>query len=381
MTKTKGQELDALDAGLPVSAIAKILLKHNPEDNNTLAFVGRPGIGKTQVVEQTGIARGKLLGRTITVHTILGSQLEPTDFSGIPFADLDAKCARFLTHHMFTQVKEGDIVHFDELNRAGPQVQNAMYRPLLNGICGELVLPPNVLRVASLNPPNKANAVYPLAAPLKDRLIIIPVSAFREDWIAWAIAADINPVVISFIHKNAAALSPPFPQNNRELTAHATPRSWASVSRTINEKNSPEIQRAKIIGTVGIKYAQDFLTYQVVGERMPAPSDVLDGKIKFPQDADLMYAVCVSMVQELIQRLQRSPTEDFTALTDFFSVAMNSDNEWPKEMTAVAVTGLVGNPTSKAKVQLAHMKRDKTCLKFWQEKEFGRMFVEANAGK
>ncbi len=137
---------------------------------------GEPGIGKTRVVE----ALGKVLGMDPVV-TLIASIHDPTDFSGLPFFDRERGLAVYAAPDFVSPLIEAEkgILFIDEFNTAPPAVEVACWRIILEGVVGNIALPPEVRRVAAANPPEIAVNGRELSLPMSNRFVHIDFDAME----------------------------------------------------------------------------------------------------------------------------------------------------------------------------------------------------------
>jgi hypothetical protein len=123
------------------------------------------------------------------------------------------------------------ILFLDEINLAPPAVQNTCYQLILDRRIGENKLHPKVMIIAAGNQENDKANIYPMPAPLKNRLIIMDVKLEPDTWVDWALTSHIHPAVISFV-KAYPALIHTFDKNQ---DVFATPRRWHQVSSLLKK--------------------------------------------------------------------------------------------------------------------------------------------------
>lgn len=131
---------------------------------------GPPGCGKSTVVEQLA----ELLD--VNLHIINLSRISPLDLEGVqmPHTEAEEQMKLKLLHATFwTQIKEGDIVLFDEALRAFPEVFNGLLDILTSRRVADLVLPPAFFIAAS-------NSTVAYDKALEDRLLHLPVPDPRK---------------------------------------------------------------------------------------------------------------------------------------------------------------------------------------------------------
>lgn len=124
---------------------------------------GPPGSGKSKVCQQAA----DLIG--VKLHTINLSRVSPLELEGVqmPTTGEDMKL-RLLHATYWTQIKEGDIVLFDEFLRAFPEVHNGLLDILTAREVGGMKIPRAFFMGAS-------NSVIAYDKALEDRLLHLPV--------------------------------------------------------------------------------------------------------------------------------------------------------------------------------------------------------------
>lgn len=139
-------------------------------------LVGDPGIGKTQSVEE--FARDK--GADV-VH-IIASQILPNEVSGITMPVEKTHSMEVYDHARLASLKDGDILFFDELFEASPQVLSACLtliqeRRMMSG--RKL---PDVMIVAATNPlptPSKVKL------SVRQRFMFVGVDYEKDEWLTY----------------------------------------------------------------------------------------------------------------------------------------------------------------------------------------------------
>ena len=138
-----------------------------------LCLLGKPGIGKTEAVEQFAKDHGRKV-----VH-IIASQILPSEVSGMTMPNQETKSMDIFDHYRLSHMEDGDILFFDELLKGQQQVLNACLtliqeRRLMSG-----TKLPDVLVIAAANP-----LATPLQLPLeiRQRFMFVDVEWDRLQW-------------------------------------------------------------------------------------------------------------------------------------------------------------------------------------------------------
>lgn len=135
-------------------------------------FIGNPGLGKTVMIEQFAKEKGVQLVELIT------SQMSPFEISGIAYPDRDSKKMEYYNFDKLENLKDGDILFFDELLNGNPTVLNACLTILEQRrfISGAPL--PNIMIVAAANP----QGMTPLTPQIKERFVWYDVSFDPKMW-------------------------------------------------------------------------------------------------------------------------------------------------------------------------------------------------------
>lgn len=147
---------------------------NNEELRKTIVplFIGDPGLGKTKIIEEFAKEKGVKLVELIT------SQMSPFEISGIAMPDKDSKKMTYFNFDKLENLKDGDILFFDELLNGNPIVLNACLTILEQRkfISGKQL--PNILIVAAANP----QGMTPLTPQIKERFVWYDVSFDKSMW-------------------------------------------------------------------------------------------------------------------------------------------------------------------------------------------------------
>lgn len=130
------------------------------------------------------------------------------------------------------------IIHFEELNRASLSVRNAALQLLLDREIGtEFKFSKDVLMLASGNLGEEDGTdVEEFDSALNNRLIHIKHELSAEEWVENFAKYNVHPLITSFISnqpENFYRISGS--DNNEQVPAYATPRSWTFLSEYILE--------------------------------------------------------------------------------------------------------------------------------------------------
>lgn len=140
-------------------------------------FISNPGMGKTKLIEEFAKEKKANLVEIIT------SQVSPFEISGIGIPNHNKEKMVYYDFDRIDNLKDGDILFFDELLNGNPVVLNACLTLIENRktISGKTL--PNILIVAAANPQNQV----PLSPAIKERFIWYNVIFDKHMWIDYMI--------------------------------------------------------------------------------------------------------------------------------------------------------------------------------------------------
>ena len=285
-----------------------------------ILFWGKPGVGKSRVIE----VEGRRLG--LQVQTLIASIREPSDFGGLPIPKMIGKktlveyAAPAWAVDLDISSNGQAIVFIDEISTVSPLIQAALLRMILDGALGDYVFPPGVRFLAAANPTEDAAGGWDIAAPLANRFghvaWDVPSSA---DWVDWLLGdggsysdtdvgvdaasaeeafvmarwddafAAAKGLVAGFIQARPDLLFKMPEYGSAALSrAWASPRSWELATRALAgagvHRLSGSLTDDLFATFVGDGISAEFLTFRN-GFTLPNPADILDGVVAFEHEA------------------------------------------------------------------------------------------------
>lgn len=257
-----------------------------------LALRGRPGVGKTSMIELVSQRLG------LSCEVVVGSLREPTDFAGLPVIDDEGnvRLAPPAWAQRASIPSAGAVVLLDELTTASPAVQAAMLRVVRERTVGEITMPERVRIVAAYNDADDCGG-YELELPMRSRLIHLNVRPDLDVFTAgitqgWSI--DPTPVVIpdpsalSLHRQRWSNMVAAFLRSRPSLLectpqrgswgGYPTPRTWemvvAAAAACDASGESEDVRELLIIGCIGAAVSTEFVTF-AENLDIPAAADVL----------------------------------------------------------------------------------------------------------
>ena len=244
MTVSAGKALKVLLAGWEAQAAGALTA--------SWMLHGRPGVGKTQVVQQLADRIGaRLFDLRLTT-------IEPQDLRGLPYYDHATR--RTVWYRPEDLPEDGPAVLFlDELTAASPYLQPTVYGLLQERRVGRHSLPDSVFVVAAGNAVEDGAVAYEMGTALSDRLVHMTVRANAADWLDnFAVPRGLHPAVTAFIRVRPDLLETTEAALDRGQMIAATPRSWERVSRILSAVPDRRLRNVMVAGTVGEAVAADF---------------------------------------------------------------------------------------------------------------------------
>jgi hypothetical protein len=201
-----------------------------------------------------------------------------------------------------------------------PIVQSAASQLILDRKIGEYTLPDGWAVVAAGNRETDRAATNRMPSHIANRFTHLNFEVDPEDWIEWAFANDVNPMVIAFIGFKPDLLH----KFDPKLKAFPTPRSWEFVSNILNSDGVDECLQEVVAGTVGEGASVEFVGFVRVFREMPDYETVCKrpAGTKIPENVAARYAVATMLAQRtqvndmkaVMQYVNRMPKE-FQILT------------------------------------------------------------------
>ena len=190
---------------------------------------GRHGIGKSSVIYQIAEAEG------LEVVERRASQMTEGDLLGMPSATpfkVNGQLAsKFIPFGWFIKAcTEGVILFLDEVDRATPEVRQAIFELCdSRKLAGHKLHPETVIFAAVNGGANGSQYQVAVMDPAElDRYTTFDIEPTTEDWLDWA-KAEIHPVVWDFINHNRSHLEHIGEFNDGEV--YPSRRSWERLNK------------------------------------------------------------------------------------------------------------------------------------------------------
>ncbi len=227
-------------------------------------FWGKPGVGKSDLIR--GFARAERMD----LIDLRLTTLESCDLRGLPRINHETGETEWVRPEFLPRADVPVVIFLDELTAAEPRLQASAYQLILDRSIGKHRLPEQAWVVGAGNAPEDGAVSYGMGTALADRFVHLNVVAHPDDWMEWAIAAGVAPEVITFIRVRPEMLDSCGGQERTEQLVTPSPRSWARVSRVLEETRDQRARSIAVNGLVGEAVAvQLFQTLEEIGQLPP----------------------------------------------------------------------------------------------------------------
>ncbi|MEM1352799.1 MAG: MoxR family ATPase, partial [Pseudomonadota bacterium] len=243
---------------------------------------GKPGVGKSQVVQQLANSIGARL------FDVRLTTIEPQDLRGLPYYDHDQKkTVWYRPEDLPDDPNTPSILFLDELTAASPYLQPTVYGLLQERRVGQHLLPASVMILAAGNTVEDGAIAYEIGTALSDRLIHVHVQADTEDWLTqYAGPKGLSPAVTAFLRSRPDLLDTTEEALRRGHMIACTPRAWERVSDILTAVSDRRAREAMIAGTVGDAVAAEFI---VVSDEIAGSLDAVGLLAASPGDRAALY--------------------------------------------------------------------------------------------
>lgn len=236
----------------------QLVLGLTPSKQNIL-LIGKHGIGKSEII--TRFYREERGMRVISFF--LGQMSDPGDLIGLLHKDESTGHSVFLPPYWWPVDGKAIVLFLDELNRARPEILQAVQDLALNRTLAGKSLPEGSIIVSAVNE-GEEYQLTDLDPALVSRFNVYEFTPSVDDWLVWATSNELDERVITFIQKHHEFLdTQPVTAEESVITAGLikTPdrRAWVKVSDFLKAHAELEEIHIKIIaGMVGSSAASIF---------------------------------------------------------------------------------------------------------------------------
>lgn len=269
--------------------------------NQSVLIRGDHGIGKSAIVRQLS-NHFKL-----PLIDVRLSQREAGDVIGLPL--LEEGVTKFCPPDWVMRAcREPVVLFLDELNRATPEVQQAVFELVLDRRMQGNELHPGTRVFSAINLSQKyqTNEMDPA---LLDRFFVIDFDPTPDDWFDYAKKTGINQDLISFLRDKPSRLDPKPGEDSSAVTASR--RSWekfdaAAKNAGLYDAYLSEDQNAKALmfqmanGFIGSSISSQLIDWMIRTTEFVKPEEIMNN---YEKVRDRVMKSSIDRLNDMIDRL------------------------------------------------------------------------------
>jgi len=176
----------------------------------------------------------------------------------------------------------------------------------MSGGSGEYHLPEGSVVIGAGNRAQDSAIVKPMSSALINRMIHVHLKVSHRDWLEWAGANNIHPLVVQYIQNRPDHL---WVQPPKHEETFSSPRSWHMLSDALHEFGdslNDQILEVLAFGCVSAEHAGQFKAFAKQIRSRYKLKAILDGDTTWPaepQDRDILYFLAQSFRAHLVKEL------------------------------------------------------------------------------
>jgi hypothetical protein len=302
------------------SQLASLLEKVLPA-RHPILVKGKPGVGKTSIAEQVC---AKLKYELMIEHPVVS---DPTDYKGLPFAVKgEANFLPFANLKRMMTATRPLVVLLDDVGQAPPLVQASLMQLLLSRSINGKSVSEYVSFMACTNRRADKAGVSGMLEPVKSRFCtIVELDADIDDWVKWALNADMPMELIAFLRYRPNLLCDFKP--TAELTNSPSPRTAHNIGKLMRIGLPPELEYETFSGAAGEGFASELIGFLKIWRNLPSPDMVImaPDKVEVPKDIATLYAICGALAAKAGQNSFANIMKYGNRMPPEFSVLLTRD--------------------------------------------------------
>jgi len=261
-----------------------------------LLVKGKPGIGKSDIIEQACKDAGAEL---IISHPVVS---DPTDFKGLPFASGgEAHFLPFGDLNKLINAKVPTVYFLDDLGQAPAAVQAACMQLILARRINGFKVSDTVTFIAATNRKEDKAAVAGLLEPVKSRFAsIVELEVDTNDWCKWALGKGNMPTeLVAFIRYRPELLDNFVP--TKDIVNSPSPRTVAYVGKMQNAGLPNELQFEAFKGAAGEGFAAEYKAFLDIFRSLPNIDQIFlsPDTVDVPKEPAVLYAVSGALASRI----------------------------------------------------------------------------------
>lgn len=276
---------------------------------------GAPGIGKSALVQQFAESVG------LDCVSLLGSQLAPEDLIGVP--QIEGGVSRFCPPAMIARREPYCLIHERRI--------------------GEYHLPAGSIVIGAGNRAQDSAIVRPMSSALINRMVHVQLRVSASEWLAWAQAEGLHPLVIEYLQQRPDHLWSPPPKHEEPFSS---PRAWHMLSEALQGWGDtiPEAMvDALAQGSLTPAHAAQFKAFgKLAGDRHRLDA-IFKGDARWPHEPehrDVLYFLAQAFRARLVKMLpadRKAASGDLQALVHRSKAMLRDLAQISLEMAQIAV--------------------------------------------
>jgi hypothetical protein len=284
------------------------------ENNFPVLIKGKPGIGKSDLVEQAAKTTGAKL---IISHPVVS---DPTDYKGLPFMAKDGT-AHFMPFgelNALIEAKEKTIFFLDDLGQAPASVQAACMQLILARRINGHAVSDQVTFIAATNRKEDKAGVSGLLEPVKSRFAsIVELEVNTDDWVKWGLQNSMPVELLSFVRFRPALLDDFKP--SKDIENSPCPRTVARIGAMQNKGINKSIEFEVFKGAAGEKFAVEYCGFLKMFRELPSIDEIVLNPKNAPvsNEPAVQYALAGALahrmtdqnIEAIVTYLNRLPAE------------------------------------------------------------------------
>lgn len=267
------------------------------QKNYPVLIKGKPGIGKTDIIES---AAAEAKAELIISHPVVS---DPTDFKGLPFPSKDGLTADFLPYgdlDKLTKAKKKTVFFLDDLGQAPAVVQAACMQLLLARKINGHAVSPHVVFIAATNRREDKAGVSGILEPVKSRFMtILDLQVDVDDWVRWAIEKDMPAELTSFVRFRPSILEGA--GASKDIVNTSCPRTIAHVGIQQNSGLPEELYSEVFTGAAGPAFSAEYLAFLKMAKELPTLDEIITDpdKAKVSKEPSVNYAIIGGLARRM----------------------------------------------------------------------------------
>jgi hypothetical protein len=295
----------------------KRILIHAIQNRKSLCIIGKPGIGKTDLVNQACIETDS------NIILDYPAVSDPTDYKGLPMPDPDGKTAHFRPFgnlRKLIDAKKSTVFFEDEIGQAPDSVQKAlMHLNLARTVNGEKIS--DLVTIISATNRRQDNAgVTGLLETVKSRFdSLIHLEPDLDDWVKWALTEGLPVELIAHNRYRPEYITMSNWKPIPDMVNTPSPRTIAKIGYWMLSTPPSDLEYSIYSGCAGQAYTADLLGFIKIFKSLPSIDLILmnPDKEKVPSEPATLYAVCGALtgkastqtIGQIIKYANRLPAE------------------------------------------------------------------------